>query len=359
MAGSPYASSLGRLKADGISFLTKESFAPFLSATSVDEIAKQLALTPYAFELDQARAAYSGLPLIEAAVNRTLVRRNRHAFDATPFAGRLVIAAYLKRWDIENIGAILASKAQSRPLTLSDTELVSSRDIPAGLIAGTLSLDDLRNLVGQPTIDAVITDLVRFGYGGPLLPLLEEFRRTRDIFPFLHALRVQYYAGLLEAARFFQGDEGIVRQLVRSEIDVDNVLVLLKGKDSDLPLEDVQVRWIEGGSIPAHEATDLYAARSVPELVDRLSPHYPTLSEGNAAYSEAHSLAHYDVHLQRERAAAELRRLSSYPMSLGGIFAYLLIAELERSDLRRVTYGVLYGIPSERLGRMLTNPRFA
>ncbi len=359
MAGSPYASSLGRLKADGPSFLTKGSFAPFLSAGSVDEFAKQLALTPYAFELEQARAAYSGIPLIEATINRTLVRRNRHAFHATPFAGRLVIAAYLRRWDIENISAILASKAQSRAMTLSDTELVSSREIPAGLIAGILSLDDLRNLVSQPSVDAVVTDLVRFGYGGPLLPLLEEFRRTHDIFPLLHALRIQYYATVLEASRFFQGDEWTVRQLVRSEVDVGNALVLLKGKDVGLSWAEVRSRWIDGGSLPSSEAADLYAARSVPELVDRLSSRYPTLAEGNASYSETHSLAGYDVLLQRARASTELQRLFSYPMSLGGIFAYLMLAELERSDLRRVAFGILYGIPAERLGRMIASPRLS
>ncbi len=357
MAASPYASSLGRLKADGTSFLTAEAYSSLVNAITLDEFTKILQGTPYGFELERARAAYTGISLLEAAINRTLVRRNRHAFEATPFAGRLVIGAYLKRWDVENIAAILSAKTQRRALTVGETELVSSRDLPAGLFAGAMTLDDFRALLQQPTVDAVATDLVRFGYGGPLLPLMEEYQRTHDIFPLLHALQVQYYQSVLEATRFFQGDEWAVRDLLRSEIDLRNVLLLLKGKDGALPIEEVRGRWLAGGAIAEGEATDLYGARDVPDLVERLGGRYPGLAQGNAAYAESKSLASYDIVLQRERTKEELHRLGSYPMSLGGVFTYLLLSEVERGDLRRIAFGILYGIPPERRRALLVSPR--
>ncbi len=357
MSGSPYASSLGRLKADGTAFLTRATLEGLMRSTGLGEFTKQLATTPYGYDLEQARAAYQGIALVEAAINRTLVRRNRHAYEATPFAGRLVVATDLRRWDIENITAILASKAQRRTLSVGETELVSSREIPAGLFAGAMTLDDFRALLQQPTVDAIANELVRFGYGGTLLPLMEEYQRTHDIFPLLHALQVQYYRSVLEAARFFQGDEWVVRELVRGEIDARNVLVLLKGKDGELSTEEVLTRWIDGGAIPASEVTDLYSARTVPELVERLAPRFPALSEGNEAYAESRSLGTYDIALQRARARAEVHRLASYPMSLGGVFTYLLLAEVERADLRRIAFGLLYAVPTERLASLVASPR--
>ena len=357
MASSPYASSLGRLRADAGAFLPREMYATLAQASSVDELAKQLAPTPYAYDLEAARAAYTGISLVETALNRTLVRRNRHAFEATPFAGRLVVAAYLKRWDIENITLILSSKAQNRPLSLGETELVSSRDIPAGLFAGAMTLDDFRELLNQPTVDALVSQLVRFGYGGTLLPHVESFQRTHDIFPLTYALHVQYYQDVLEQARFFQGDEWIVRQFLRSEIDLRNALVLLKGKDAGISVEEVLTRWLDGGGLVSGEVNDLYSARTVPELVERLTPRFPALPEGNAAYQEGKSLSGFEVALQRERAGNELHRLRSYPMSLGGIFTYLLLAELERADLRRIAFGILYGLPSEKITPLLVSPR--
>ena len=220
-----------------------------------------------------------------------------------------------------------------------------------------ITKNEFRDHHNPPTIDQLVNQLVSYGYRGTLLPLIEAFERTHDIFPLTLALEVQYYHDVLEAARFFQGDEWIVRQFLRSEIDVRNALVLLKGKDAGLSSEEVSTRWLDGGSLPSNDVSDLYAARAVPELVERLTPRFPALPEGTPAYQEEKVLSGFEVALQRQRARDELRRLRTYPMSLGGIFTYLLLAELERADLRRIAFGILYGLSTEKLTPLLVSPR--
>ncbi len=357
MAGSPYASALGRLRPEFPSFLGKEMFQTLLAARDPGELAKLLETTPYAADVARARTTHPGPTLLEVAINRTFVRRCRHAFEATPFAGRPVVAAYLGRWDVENVELILSSKAQGRAVGETEDFLVSSREIPAGLYAGVMTLDDFRQLLAEPTLDSTVTALVRYGYGAAVLPLVEAFQRTRDIFPILHALDRQYYRTVLESARFFQGDEWVVRELVASEIDLRNILLLLKGKQAELPLDAVVPRWLDGGTIPNSRAGELYAARTVPELADHLVRQFPSIGEGAADFAEAGSLRGYEVALQRDRAVAELKRLLGYPLSLAGIFAYLLRSELERADLRKVAFGKLYGLPHERLAPLLVSLR--
>src|SRR5271170_4108697 len=166
MAASAYASALGRLKPEFTSFLSKETYVQLAAAKDPNEVAKILDGTPYGLDVQAARVAYQGVALVEIAINRTFVRRNRHAYEATPFAGRGVVGAYLTRWDLENIELILAAKAQGRSVTETEDHLVSSREIPAGLYAGVLTLDDFRQLLAQPTLEATATALVRYGYGG-------------------------------------------------------------------------------------------------------------------------------------------------------------------------------------------------
>ncbi|HTW76714.1 MAG TPA: V-type ATPase subunit [Thermoplasmata archaeon] len=357
MASSAYASALGRLKPEFTAFLGRETYAQLVGARDVGELAKVLEATPYGADVQQARAAFQGIALIEIATNRTFVRRNRHAFEATPFAGRAVVGAYLTRYDRQNIELILSAKAQGRPISETEEHLISSRDIPAGLYAGVLTLDDYRSLLAQPSLEATVAQLVKFGYGGTLLPLLEQFERSHDIFPVLLALDREYYAQVRETAKFFQGDEWVVRQLLASEIDVRNALLLLKGKAVDLPLEEVLARWIEGGTIAATQAPDLYGARGVPELAERLADHFPTIGEGNDLFREDASLTGFEVAATRDRAVAELKRLKTYPLSLSVIFTFLLLAELERADLRRIAFGKMYAVPNERLEPMLVAPR--
>lgn len=357
MAASAYASALGRLKPEFTAFLPKETYALLTQAKDPNEVAKVLDPTPYGPDIQAARAVYQGVALVEVAINRTFVRRTRHAYEVTPFAGREVVGAYLTRWDLQNIELILAAKAQGRAVTETEEHLVSSRETPAGLYAGVLTLDDFRQLLAQPTLEATATALVRYGYGATVLPLVEAFQRTHDVFPILHALDREYYRRVLEAARFFQGDEWVVRQFLSSEIDVRNALLLLKGKAAGLPVDEVLPRWFDGGTVPSTQVPDLYGVRGVPELVDRLAARFPSIAEGTAEYTSAQSLTGYESALSRDRAATELRRLRTYPLSLSVIFTYLLLAELEREDVRRIAFGKLYGFSEDRLTPLLVSPR--
>ncbi|HTW40674.1 MAG TPA: V-type ATPase subunit [Thermoplasmata archaeon] len=356
MAASSYASALGRLKPEFTSFLTAETFAQLAAAKDPGEVAKILEGTAYGPDVQAARAAYQGVALVEIATNRLFVRRNRHAYEATPFAGRGVVAAYLARWDLQNITLILAAKAQGRPVTETDEHLVSSREIPAGLYAGVLTLDDFRSLLAQPSIEAIATGLVKYGYGATILPLVEQFQRTHNIFPVVHALDREYYRRVIEAAKYFQGDEWVVRQFLASEIDLRNALLLLKGKAADLPMEEVSARWLDGGTILAAQVPDLYGTRNVPELADRLAPRFPSIGQGTEEYNRTQSLARFETVLERDRAVGELKRMRTYPLSLSVIFAYLLLAEIEREDIRRIAFGKLYGMGAEKLEPLLVMP---
>ncbi len=353
---SPYASALGRLLPDFPAFLGADVYARLLAVRDAPAVAEVLEGTPYAGDLDAARATLKGVALVEVALNRMFVRRNRRAFQAAPFAGRPIVGAYLARWDVQNLEMILSSKAEGRPVTETEEHLVSSRDIPSGLYAGVLTLDDYRGLIEQPTVEAVATALVKYGYGATILPLLEAYQRSRDIFPILHALDVEYFRAVLEGTRFFQGDEWVVRELLRGEIDARNALLLVKGKAADVPFDDVAVRWIDGGTFPVAEASDAYGTRGVPELAERLAARFPGVVDGDGEFTAGGSMIGYEAAIERARIARGLARLRTYPLSVGVIFAFLLRSEVERGDLQRIAFGKQYGLPADRIEPLLISP---
>jgi V/A-type H+/Na+-transporting ATPase subunit C len=353
MAGSPYASALGRFKALQPTLLPKDAYAPLVRAKDLSELLKLLEPTPYGPEIALAGTTYPGVAALEVAVNRLFVRRQRLLLESASFAGKPLMQAYLRRWDIENIGLILSAKAEGRSFTETETFLVSSREIPAGLFAGVMGLDDFRSLLALPTTEAIATQLVRYGYGGVLLPLLEGYQRTHNIFPLLTALQKEYYHRLLESGKFFQGDEWVIREFLRTEIDLKNVLLLLKGKSSALALEVVLDRFLDGGTFGREKVADLYNVRDVPELVAQLEGRYPSLHEGLEGYSAEKSLVPFELALTRERTVRELKRLRSFPLSISILFTFLMLAELERADLRKIVYGKMYGIAPEALEQSL------
>ncbi|MCI4352006.1 MAG: V-type ATPase subunit [Thermoplasmata archaeon] len=357
MSSSPYASPLGRIKAQMPQFLPKDTYATLANAPDVGEISKLLEPTPYGPYLGQAAATYRGAELIEVAVNRFFVQRNRMGLEVAPFSGRAIVQAYLRRWDIQNLGAILAAKVQGRALTEAETFLVSPRELPAGLLAGPMVLDDFRLLMQAPSVEAVVQGLVKFGYGAVLLPLVEPFQRTKDIFPLLSALDRFYYAQLLESAKFFQGDEWTVRRFIQTEIDLRNLLLLLKGRDGGFTPETVFARFLEGGELGRAAAQDLYSTgRDVPDLVHALEGRAPRLPDGLEQYRTDRSLVGFEAAMTRQRAIDQLKQLRSYPLSLAVIFGFLLLAELERNDLQRIVFAKAYGVTQEQFEPLLISP---
>src|SRR5208282_2829301 len=110
------------------------------------------------------------------------------------------------RWDIENIELILAAKALGRTLEQTEAFLVSARNLPVGLASSVIPLSELRAMVQQPDVEAVINYLVKYGYGAVLLQQLGDFRKSGDLGVFSGALQNLYYTRLLWELRFLQGD---------------------------------------------------------------------------------------------------------------------------------------------------------
>ncbi len=347
-----YASSLGRIKATVNSFLGREAIQSILHARDVAEVAKMLEPTWYGPSIAQAMATYRGVEALEVGINRKFVEVCRFAYAVAPFAGRPVVASYLKRWDLQNLALILSAKAYGRLVSETDSFLVSDRQTPASLAAGVLSLDELRGLLSLPSLEAVVQQLVRYGYGAVLLPLLDEFQKTHNMFPLLQALERYYYGQVREAARFFQGDEWVVRTFLAAEIDAKNILATLKGRVADLRPEDLLGLLVEGGTLPPRVLADAMNLPSVEDVVNSLGSTYP-VARGLDEYRSEKSLVGFDVALRRYLVESSMGRMRQYPLSLGGIFAFLLRAEAERSDLRQILYGKVYGWPEDRIGRDL------
>ncbi len=347
-----YASSMGRLKAMSGHFLARETLSNLLGARDIPELARMMDGTSYSPDVTRANETYQNEVALEVAIARHFVTAARFAYEAAPFAGRSAIAAYLRFWDIENVVAILAAKAYGRLVTESETYLISDRQTPAGITAGVMTQDEIRNLLAQPTVEGVVQQLTKFGYGITVMEHLENFLKSKDIFPVSRALEKEYYLALGAQSKFFQGDEWVVRQFVSEEINSKNILTLLKGKESGLTTEAFGPLFIEGGSLSVRQLTDLASLKGVEEVVSGLDPALG-LGELLPEYRERQTLVPFDIALRRLQLTKSLTRMRSYPLSLAGLFHFILLARSERADLRKIIYGKVYQIPNEHLSKEL------
>jgi len=352
MPTSPYSASFGRLQALSLNFLSKDYMQNLLRARDINEITKQLASTWYGPEIERAASLYKPPELVEVALNRHLVWFNRIANEAAPFSGRSAIRAYLAKWDIQNIELIFSSKSLGKTITETEHFLISSRNFPAGVSCGNIPHDEIKILLSQPTVETMVDQLVRYGYGTVLMQHLGEYQKTADLGPMMAALQRYYYSELLETLKFFQGDEGIIRELIRVEIDKKNILSLLKAKESDLQKEVVIQHLTEGGNIPTNQLGEMYMVRNVEELVGRIDTYYK-LGESLEQYKKTKSLIDFEVAFDKFISDMYFKKLKTLPLSIGTIFYFIMWVEHERENLRKIVYGKHYNLPMERISSML------
>jgi V/A-type H+/Na+-transporting ATPase subunit C len=308
--------------------------------------------TWYREDIESSAAVYKPPELIEVAVNRHLVATNRIAIQTAPLFGKNAVLAYLSKWDIENIEVILAAKTLGRSLEQTETSLVSSRQIPISLSPNVIPYSELNVLLQQPDVEGVINYLVKYGYGAVLLQQLGEFRKSGDLGVFTVALQRLYYSRLLWELRFMQGDEGMLREYVRAEITKRNILVLLKSKESQLDREMFSRHLIDEGLIGQATLLDVYASPDLGEVIKKLEPWFD-LNSAFATYRQTGNLSEFEVAMDKLIAERYIGRFRSLQVSLTSTFAFILQAEYERQNIRRITYAKQYGMTEEYIKSVL------
>ncbi|MGQ0638738.1 MAG: V-type ATPase subunit [Nitrososphaerota archaeon] len=355
MGTSQYSSSFGRLQAISINLLSQDFMQNLLKAKDVTEMIKMLESTWYGKEIERAASVYQDPPeLLEVALNRHLVEVNKIVLEATPFNGKGAVRAYLLKWDIHNIELILSSKSMGRTVTETESFLVSSRNVPAGISAGNIPHDEMKVILSQSGVDGVVNQLVKYNYGTILMQHLDAYQKTGDLGPMMSALQRYYYQTLLESLKFFQGDEGVIRELIRTEIDKKNILNLLKAKESNLDKEIVNKHLVEGGKISMKELLEIYEVKNVAEIVGRLEGYY-TLIQALSQYRTTNSLIDFEVSLDKFVNTTYVKKLKNIPLSIGTIFYFIISAEQERENIKRIAYGKRYNLSNEQISAMLLN----
>lgn len=352
MPTSQYSSSFGRLQAISINLLSKDIMQNLLKAKDDTEIVKILESTWYGPQIQKAAAVYQGPELLEIALNRQLVEINKIALEATPFNGKSAVKAYLSKWDIYNIELILSAKSMGRQITETESFLVSSRNVPAGVSAGNIPHDEMKTILSQTGVDGVVNQLVKYNYGTVLMQHLDEYQKTGNLGPMMAALQSNYYQSLFEALKFFQGDEGMIRELIRTEIDKKNILSLLKGKESNLEKELVSKHLVPGGKIPLNELASIYELKNVVEIAGKIETYF-SLAQALAQYKNTKSLIEFEVAMDKFIYTTYVKKLRNIALSIGTIFYFIINAENERENIKRISYGKRYNLTTEQINSLL------
>jgi len=309
------------------------------------EIARFMEETEYETEMNALGARYSGVDLIEYALNRNLAK---HFEDLLRWAeGRLYdyIARYLRKFDVWNVKTVIRGK-------YSD---VDQADVEEDLIrAGELGDDLLEQLVAADTIQEVVELLDATMYGDALAEALRDYEDTGVLVPLENAVDRAFYETLL-AGLPGEPDRATLLyvEFLRAEIDFRNLRNALRLARSGADLEPADY-YIDGGRL-FDESEVRQLSGNTDQLVEhvRSSVYGDDLEAALEVLESAESLIEFEHALDAALLEYADTLSNRYPLSICPVLSYILAKERETDNIRAVARGREAGLSEEEIEQEL------
>ena len=346
--------------------------------------------TPYKNELEECVARDQvGAASVDEALKRNLARTFRKILSFMAGEPRMLTGILLARWDLHNLKSVLRGKH----IAATEDEILKSL-IPAGEIDIPL----LGELAKQPDVKSVADLIITWNLpcAKPLKINLPKYLRSmkekrmilaetaeespadetagelgeseKDLAALEAALDKFYYSFALKKTRGRSLNSRIVQELVVSQIDITNILSLLRIQSVDFDREYLLIKddekrakriqdkkeeiFIPKGKELSHDLfLGLSEVGEIEEVVAKLghTSYGKALSQVMPRFFDSGSLAILQRKMEEIAVAKGVQMYSKGPLSMGVIASYIWAKYNEVVNLRIIVRGKAIGMLERRI----------
>ena len=319
------------------SLLFKRDDYQKLLKMSFSEIAKFLQDSNYKKEINELANQYSGADLIELALNRNLAESFQKLLRiSSPEIGGLV-GKYLKRKDIEDIKTVLRGK-----FTNTDEKTVAASIIGAG----TFDRDFLLSLLKKESAEDILKSIKMIGFSD-FNNALKDFKEKNNLAGIENSLDKHYYTNLIQFSRRLPKQGALFRQFLRKEVDILNILTLLRLKKHNFKKEE-----IKNFIIPYDNKTkDLWISSLVnADDLDNLAKllekteYRNIILKGMEEFKKTSSLITLEIGLYKHLLKQTILFMHQHLLSIDVILGYMFAKDIEVRNLKIIVKGKQLGL---------------
>ena len=353
--GSNYPYAVARIAAMRSRLLPKDQYTKLLQM-DIPEIARFIEESEYKREIDELATRFSGIDLLELALNLNLARTFKTILGFSEGELALFVSAYLRRWDVWSLKSIIRGKYYNASL-----DEILQTIVPAG----DLTIDFLIHLAKLGTIDEILEELrkKRSIFYPPLAMAKDEFDQTKTLAPLENALDKAYYSSVFEDIEAVKGIDpytsvtgpltsitGLLMpkslrmflEFFRTEIDVVNLKTLFRLKRETIDPAEVVKYMVEGGIRLSGEQLDrLASASSFADFIAMLPEtyYYREIGEAIPTIEATGSLNDVEIALQKVLISTAQMISYEFPLSIAPILWYMIRKNSEVYNLCVIARG--------------------
>lgn len=301
------------------------------------EIAKFLQESHYKNEINALATEYSGADLLELALNKNLAESFKKLMRISSYEIGLLVREYAKRKDIDDIKTILRGK-----FTNADEKIIL-KSITA---AGTLSYDFLASLIKKESIEEILKNnsIVSFSL---LKSGLKEMNEKKSLVSIENIFDKFYYNHLIQFSRILPKEGALFKNFLLKEVEVLNILTLLRLKKAKLNKEAIKNfiiltgnRLIDSKILAVANAEQL---EDLPKVFEK-TEYKGMIAQGIEEFKKTDSLISLETELYKHLLKRSILFTHQHPLSIDTILGYMFSKDMEVRNLRIIIKGKQLGL---------------
>ena len=320
--------------------LTGRDLRALVDARKEDFIAA-LMDTPYKASLTKENLTEIDAHTIEKAMKQELIHQYLMVIRSTEAALRDFMIELFRRFEVMNMKAIIRAKAEAAGTTESVL-----------LFPVEPLFKDYRSILATGSLEEAIKHFEE-PYRVALEASMPEYKRSNRLLDLENALdRVLFGAICSTKERLRRADRETVEKLMGTELDIANIMTLLRCKEEGIAVADMERYFIPYSyafDLDIDAVRDAFAADSISSAIQLLPdcPYKPVLSDAIPHYEEQKSLLPFELALQRYFVKWIRKAMFDYPIDIGTVLGYLYLKELEIRNICTIAVCKENELPAE------------
>lgn len=345
-AARQYGYSSARVKAMEARLITKKTMQEIMNAKDISSILAILFQGDYREEIESFGGLSIKQELIDFALSKNLAKSSSKLVQISPTTERKLIRGIVGKWDLYNVKLALEAKERR-----ADYESIASYVIDYGRYNAVAMKEAMR----EDSVEGMMNKLmINSPYSGILKDALEAYKRSKNVVEAISEIDKSYYrelGNIILGLRIRHNESAL---MIKMDIDMKNLLLLIKGKRAGLKFSEIGPYIVERGRISPSELEQLYnGAKDVESLVAQVKLY--DLKNALDVYrgSKRKQLLIFEIGMKNAIFNESLRMLKHSILSIGAILAYSYLKEIEIYTLRILINSRAYGLSREETERLL------
>ncbi|QIO20976.1 V-type ATP synthase subunit C [Haloarcula sp. JP-L23] len=311
------------------------------------EIARFMEETEYESEMNALGSRYSGVDLVEYALNRNLAKHFDDLLRWSEGALYDYIARYLRKFDVWNVKTVIRGLYADSDATEVEDDLIR---------AGEFSERRIDQLLNAGSIEEVVEQLDDTVFGDSLAEAYEVYEESNVLVPLENAVDRAFYEMMLDGLPDnpeIDSPTGLYVGFLEAEVDFRNLRNALRLARSGADVDPSEY-YIKGGK--------LFDAQSLAQLASnfdglvaavRESTYGDDLDQALSALEDAENLVEFERALDAALLEYADKLSSRYPLSVCPVLSYILAKEREVDNIRAIARGREAGLGPDEIEQEL------